>query len=92
MGKDNETLVDDKTLLADAVAELIENLHRKYSGFRTNPIPQIEDEDFTTEVNVPPSFSLEDVEAGCHKECIRLEDKYDVYILPLVMQKDIARD
>ncbi len=86
-----KTLVDDKTLLADAAAELVENLHRKYPGVRTKPIPQIEDEDFTIEVNVPPSFSLEDVEAECHKECIRLEDKYDVYILPLVMQKDIER-
>ncbi len=47
--------------------------------------------DDKTEVNVPPSFSLEDIEAECHKECIRLEDKYDVYIFPLVMQKDIER-
>ena len=69
------------------MAELIENLHQKYPGIRTKTIPQIEDEDFTIEVAVSPSFSLEEVEAGCHKECIRLEDKYDVYILPLVVQK-----
>lgn len=80
-----KAVASGSVLLADAVAELIENLHRKYPGVRTKPIPQIEDEDFTVEVNVPPSFLLEDVEAECHKECIRLEDKYDVYILPLVM-------
>lgn len=77
----------DRTLLADAVAELIEALHQKYPGIRTKPIPPVEDEDFTIEVEVPPQFSLEEVELESHKECIRLEDKYDIYILPLVTQK-----
>ena len=76
----------DKVLLADAVAELIENLHLKYPGICTKPIPQIEDEDFAIEIAVPASFSVEQVETECHKECIRLKDKYDVYILPIVMQ------
>jgi len=79
--------ISDKVLLADAVAELIENLHLKYPGIGTKPIPQIEDEDFAIEVEVPPQFSLEEVELESHKECIRLEDKYDVYILPVVMQR-----
>ena len=82
-----KAMASNSVLLADAVAELIENLHRKYPGIRTKPIPQIEDEDFTIEVNVPNSLSLEEVEAECHKECISLEDKYNVYILPLVVQK-----
>jgi hypothetical protein len=77
----------DKTLLADAVAELIEALHQKYPGIKTKPTPPVEDEDFTIEVEVPPQLSLEEVESECHKECIRLEDKYDIYILPLVKQK-----
>jgi hypothetical protein len=77
----------DKTLLADAVAELIEALHQKYPGIKTKPPPPIEDEDFTIEVEVPSQLSLEEVESECHKECIRLEDKYDIYILPLVKQK-----
>jgi hypothetical protein len=82
-----KAIAEDNVLLADAVAELVENLHLKYPGIRTKPTSQIEDEDFTIEVEVPLSFSLEEVETGCHAECIRLEDKYDVYILPLVMQK-----
>ncbi len=82
-----KTLAKDNALLADAVAELIENLHQKYPGIKTKTIPQIEDEDFTIEVAVPPLFSVEEVETECHMECIRLEDKYDVYILPLVAPK-----
>lgn len=82
-----KTLAKDKSLLADAVAELIENLHQKYPAIKTKTISQIEDEDFTIEVTVPLTLSAEEVEAGCHEECIRLEDKYDVYILPLVTSK-----
>ncbi len=77
----------NKTLLADAVAELIEALHQKYPGIKTKPILPVEDEDFTIEVEVPPQLSLEEVELESHKECIRLEDKYDIYMLPLVTRK-----
>jgi len=77
--------VNDKVLLADAVAELVEYLHIQYPGIRTRPIPPIEDEDFAIAVEVPYSLSAGDVETECHKECIRLEDKYDVYILPLMV-------
>ncbi len=84
-----KTLLQNKGLLADAVAELIENLHQKYPGIKTKTVPPIEDEDFAIEVIAPPSFSLEEVETECQKECIMLEDKYNVYILPLVVQKTI---
>ncbi len=82
-----KTLLKDNVLLADTVAELVENLHQKYPGIRTKPIPQIEDEDFTIEIIAPDSFSLEEVEKTSHEECIRLEDKYDVYVLPLVVKE-----
>lgn len=82
-----KAVVSDKAVLADAVAELIETLHQKYPGIKTKPIPPVEDEDFTIEVEVPPQFSLEEVELESHKECIRLEDKYDIYMLPLVTRK-----
>lgn len=82
-----KAVVSDKAVLADAVAELIETLHQKYPGIKTKPIPPVEDEDFTLEVEVPPQFSLEEVELESHKECIRLEDKYNIYILPLVTRK-----
>jgi len=79
--------MSDKTLLADAVAELIEALHQKYPGIKTKPTPPVEDEDFTIEIEVPPQFSLEEVELESHKECIKLEDKYNIYMLPLVKRK-----
>lgn len=81
-----KAVVSDKVLLADAVAELVEYLHIKHPGIRTRPIPTIEDEDFAIEVEVQDSLSAGDVETECHKECIRLEDKYGVYILPLMVQ------
>ena len=82
-----KTVMSEKALLADSVAELIEALHQKYPGIKTKPTPTIEDEDFTIEIEVPPQFSLEEVELESHKECIRLEDKYNTYILPLVRRK-----
>ena len=82
-----KTLTRDKTALADAVAELIEKLHQQYSGIKTKTVSPIEDEDLAIEIDIPPSLFLDDVEAWCQKECIGLEDKYDVYLLPLVVQK-----
>jgi hypothetical protein len=82
-----KAVMSDKTLLADAVAELIEALHQKYPGIKTKPTPPVEDEDFTIEIEVPPQFLLEEVELESHKECIKLEDKYNIYMLPLVKRK-----
>ncbi|MBI5665361.1 MAG: hypothetical protein HZC49_09825 [Nitrospirae bacterium] len=82
-----KTAVIDKTLLADAVAELIETLHQKYAGITTKPVPHIEDEDFALEITVPQSLSIENVETESQKICIALEDKYNVYVLPLVVCK-----
>lgn len=87
-----KTLVKDKSSLVDAVAELIESLHQKYPGIKTKNVQPIEDEDFAIEVIAPLAFSLEEVETECQKECIRLEDKYNVYILPLVVQKAIKNN
>ena len=82
-----KTLTTDRTILADAVAELIEKLHQNFPGIKTKTAPPLEDEDLAIEIDVPLSFLPDDVEAWCQKECINLEDKYDVYILPLVVQR-----
>lgn len=73
----------DMSSLANAVAEFIENIHQKYPGIKTKTIARIEDEDYTMEIIVPSSFSVEKVEESCHRECISIEDKYEIYILPL---------
>jgi len=82
-----KALLKDKVLLGDAIAELIENLYKNYPGIKIKTIPVIEDEDLAIEVTIPSCFSPEEVEDGCHKECIKIEDKYDVYILPLVVKQ-----
>jgi len=82
-----KALLKDKVLLGDAIAELIENLYKNYPGIKIKTIPVIEDEDLAIEVAVPSRFSPEEVEDGCHKECIKIEDKYNVYILPLVVKQ-----
>jgi len=82
-----KALLKDKVLLGDAIAEFTENIHKNYPGIKIKTIPVIEDEDLAIEVAVPSRFSPEEVEDGCHKECIKIEDKYDVYILPLVVKQ-----
>lgn len=82
-----KTLTTDRTILADAVAGLIEKLHQNFPGIKTKTVSPLEDEDLAIEIDVPLSFLPDDVESWCQKECISLEDKYDVYILPLVVQK-----
>jgi hypothetical protein len=79
-----KTLLQDRTIIADAVAEFIETIHQKYPGIKTKTLPPIEDEDFAIELAVPQAVSPGEVEAWSHAECIRLEDKYEVYILPLL--------
>jgi hypothetical protein len=82
-----KTLTTDRTILADAVAQLVEKLHQNFPGIKTKTVLPLEDEDLALEIDVPMSFQPDDVEAWCQKECISLEDKYEVYILPLVLQK-----
>jgi len=82
-----KALLKDKVLLGDAIAEFTENIHKNYPGIKIKTIPVIEDEDLAIEVTIPSCFSPEEVEDGCHKECIKIEDKYNVYILPLVVKQ-----
>lgn len=79
-----QTKINERTL-AEAVTKLIDSLHNKYQGIRVRPISNYEDEDFALEVIVPKVLSLDKVEDTCHKECIKVEDAYDMFILPKVI-------
>ncbi len=79
-----ESMVSDK-VLAEAVAKLVDSLHHKYPGIKIKPISSYEDEDFTLEVSVPKGVPIDQVEETCHKECVKTEDEYDLYILPKVV-------
>ena len=74
----------DKSL-AEAVAKFVDALHHIYPGIDIRPVSNFEDEDFTFQVAVPRDLSIEEVLDACHKECIKVEDEYDLFILPQVI-------
>jgi len=79
-----ETMIREK-VLAEAVAKLVDSLHHKYPGIKVRPISAYEDEDFTLEVSVSKELPVDEVEEACHRECLKTEDEYDVYIFPKVV-------
>lgn len=79
-----ETMSNEKSL-AQAVTELVDALHHKFSGITIKSIPKYEDEDFTFEITIPKDVPIDQVEETCNIECIKTEDKYDLFILPKVV-------
>ena len=71
--------------LAEAVTKFVDSLHHIYSGIKIKPISNYEDEDFTFEIRIPKNLSIDQVFETCHKECIKVEDEYDLFILPHVI-------
>ena len=80
-----EIKATDKSL-AEAAAKFVDALHHIYPGIKIKPIASFEDEDFTFEIAVPKDLSIDEVLETCHKECIKVEDEYDLFILPHVIQ------
>jgi len=76
----------DKSL-AEAAAKFVDAVHRLYPGINVRPIASFEDEDFTFEVAIPKDLSMDEVLEACHKECIKVEDEYDLFIFPHVIQE-----
>ena len=74
----------DKSL-AEAAAKFVDALHHNYPGINVKPVASIEDEDFTFEITVSRGLSIDEVLETCHRECIKVEDEYDLFILPLVI-------
>ena len=79
-----EIKATDKSL-AEAVAKFVDALHHMYPGIKIKPIASFEDEDFTFEIAVPKDLSIDEVMETSHKECIKVEDEYDLFILPHVI-------
>jgi len=79
-----ETMATEKSL-AEAVTKLVDFLHHKYPGIKIKPISNYEDEDFTFEIVIPKGLPIDQVEEVCHRECIKTEDAYDLYIFPKVI-------
>ena len=79
-----KTPLGEQTVLAEAVAYFIERLHEHYSGIRIRAIAPYEDEEFTLEILVPSGINIEEVEEFSLRECINIEDRYNVYLLARV--------
>ncbi len=78
-----EVISNDKSL-AEAVTKFVDALHHIYPGIEIRPVSNYEDEDFTFEITIPKTLSIDEVLEACHKECIKVEDEYDLFILPNV--------
>lgn len=72
-----------RAMLAQAVTTFVDAIHRMYSGIAVRAVPDYED--VTFEVTIPSAFSREQVLETCTRECITIEDEYDVFILPVVL-------
>ena len=79
-----ETIATEKSL-AEAVTKLVDSLHHKYPRIMIKPIFNYEDEDSTFEIAIPKDLPIDQVEEMCHTECIKIEDEYDLFILPKVV-------
>jgi len=77
-------LTPKERTLAEAVALFVERIHQHYPGVKTSPISVYEDEDFAIEVLIPPELDKDEVREACLKECLRIEDEHEIYILPRV--------
>jgi hypothetical protein len=67
--------------LAEAVAILIEAIHKSFPVVSTRPIPPYEDEDFTLEVKIPAELDRETVMDECIRHALRVEDQFGFSIL-----------
>jgi hypothetical protein len=70
--------------LAEAVAILIETIHRSFPTVSTHPIPPYEDEDFTLEVRIPADMDRDQVMNKCIEYALHIEDAFGFTILTRV--------
>ncbi len=73
--------------LAEAVAILVEEIHRSFPAVSTHPIPPYEDEDFTLEVKIPASMDREEVMDACIRHAMQIEDQFGFSILTRVKER-----
>jgi hypothetical protein len=74
--------------LAEAVAILVEAIHRSFPSVSTRPIPPYEDEDFTLEVRIPGSMDRNEVMNVCIQQAVDIENKFGVTILTRVKKEE----
>ena len=70
--------------LAEAVAILVEEIHKSFPTVSTRPISPYEDEDFTLEVRTPSGMDREEVMNECIRHALKIEDEFGFTILTRV--------
>jgi len=70
--------------LAEAVAILVEEIHKSFPTVSTRPISPYEDEDFTLEVRIPAGMDREEVMNECIRHALKIEDQFGFVILTRV--------
>jgi hypothetical protein len=78
--------------LAEAVAVLVEEIHRAFPAISTRSIPPYEDEDFTLEVRIPVGMNREEVMNVCIRHALRIEDEFGFAILTRVKETEEAKE
>ena len=73
--------------LAEAVAVLVEKIHRSFPTATTRPIPPYEDEDFTLEVKIPKGVDREEAMNTCIRHALAVEDLFGFAILTRVREE-----
>ena len=73
--------------LAEAVAILVEEIHRSFPNVSTRPISPYEDEDFTLEVKIPADMDREKVMDECIRHVLQIEDQFGFSILTRVKHR-----
>lgn len=70
--------------LAEAVAVLIEAIHREVPAAAMRPLAPYDDEDFTLEVQIPAEMDWESVLDLCLHQALAVEDQFGFLILTRV--------
>lgn len=70
--------------LAEAVAVLIEAIHREVPAAAVRPLAPYDDEDFTLEVRIPAGLDREAVMDFCLRQALAVEDRFGFVILTRV--------
>ena len=85
------SVVEDKAKsLAEAVAILVEDIHKSFPTVSTRPIPSYEDEDFTLEVRIPAGMDREAVMNECIRHALKVEDQFGFAILTRVKEEKVS--
>ena len=74
--------------LAEAVAILVETIHRSFPTVSTHPIPPYEDEDFALEVMIPGNMDRNEVMNACIQHAVDIENKFGFAILTRVKKEE----